>query len=836
MNRDVGADPFRRHELDRPVAARFATQVARHGMRVAVRAGGDTLTYGALDVLANRVAHAILARDLPPPHTVALLVAHGTTGPVAALGATKAGVTWVQLQPDEPEARNAFILADAAARLIVTDRRHAALARRLAARDRPAAGVIVVEETQDFAAHDPAAVPPADRPTLLKYTSGSTGRPKGACLPPRAVLHAAMVYATLAGLRPDDRVSSLGSALGPRELYCVLLNGAALCRFDVQGEGTARLAAWLEHERITWLVAVPTVFRSLCHHMPPGHRLDGVRLVRLSGEPVTQTEWQYFRSRFSSRARLYVGLGSTEAHTYRAALFDWADTPTEPVLPLDLAIEDKEVDVLDPTGRPVPPGEIGEVTVRSQFLFSGYWRRPDLTAAVLTRDPHSPRRRAFRTGDLVRRLPDGRLVHVGRCDGQVKVSGNRIEIGEVEQALRRVPGVRDAALAPRQCARGQVRLVAFCAVDGDPPGRRELRAQLREWVPEAMLPAAFVMVDELPTLPGGKVDRATLAARAAAATSSDPRPPRNPIEETLIEIWQRALGVTAIGVSDHLFLDLGGDSLAAVEIVNAVASICGRELPLAVLHTEPTVEGVARCLASDWRPPADGRLVLHAGGSEPPLFALCGAFGHALRLVLVGHALGDAQPFCALQPPHMDWTTAGCRTIEEMAAHYVREIRAFRPRGPYRLLGTSFGGVVAFEIAVQLQRAGERVELLAMVDSGVPAIVAPDGIDRVAYRDFTAGSDTTDRLVAMGVTVARQHRAALEAYVLRERFDGTLVYFKCLGSSPTPDRRPLWGRFAAGGMRVLPVPGPHGNFHREPQFSALVGGLRDELARLATGR
>jgi thioesterase domain-containing protein len=258
--------------------------------------------------------------------------------------------------------------------------------------------------------------------------------------------------------------------------------------------------------------------------------------------------------------------------------------------------------------------------------------------------------------------------------------------------------------------------------------------------------------------------------------------------------------------------------------------VFGQELPLDVFHEATTVATMAERLErGGWEP--SSRLVLHADGHRPPLFAVCGAFGHALRLLLLGRALGPSQPLHALQPPSMDWGTVGCATIEAMAAHYAAEIRRVQPDGPYRLVGTSLGGVLVFEIALQLQRAGQGVALLAMVDTQPPDCDAPHGFDPRPQGDWFAGVDASDRLIAMGIRVARAHRAALDAYVLRRRFDGRIVYFRCR-DEPVPDgrdRRGLWAHFATDGMQVVTVPGRHGGFHREPQGSAVADGLRAAL-------
>ncbi len=810
-------------------ADRFAQIVARCGDRVAVRGDGLTLTYEALDALAAQIAIASLDRSTRPLRCMGLLLEHGPLVAAAALGAAKAGCIWVQLHPDHPRDRSAFVLGDAEVDVLVSDPAQAERARALAAAALRPVSVVVVDETVPRGRRS-ASFPPAhpDDPVCIKYTSGSTGRPKGVCLPARAILHASMVYAHELALRLDDRVSALSAGIGATELYVPLLNGAALLPFDVRRGGIEALARWIAVERITCLRTIPTVLRRLGQAVEDGSRFEHVRIVRLFGEPVTRGDWEVFRALTRPSAELLVGLGSSEALAVRSGRFGWDASPASGVLPLDHEVPGKVVTVCDEGGAPVGVGEIGEIVVRSPFIFSGYWRQPSLTAAVLAVDRDDPSHRIFRTGDLVHVGAGGKLVPVGRVDGQVKIGGNRVEIAEVEDALRRVPGVRDAAVVPRTHAGGVTRLIGVCVVEDDLPPRRLLREHLRTRLPAHMVPSAFVAIERLPVLVGGKVDRQELAASLGRQGPTQVEP-RNAAEETVAEIWHRVLGAERIGMDDDLFLDLGGDSLAAVQILTAVEEIFGRALPLGVFHEASTPAAFAARLADEqWEPPADGRLVVHAGGTCPPLFAVCGAFGHALRLLLIGRALDPEQTFVGLQPPQMDWASVDCRTIEAMAAHYLSTIRAMRSQGPYRLFGTSFGGLIVFEIALALQRAGEVVELLAMVDTAFP------GDPSAARVDFTEGVDGRDRLVAMGLTVARQHRDALTGYVLRRRFDGEILYLRCADPPVPPalDPRRQWRRWATDGARFVSVPGRHGMFHREPQFGAVVRSLREALSAL----
>lgn len=828
---------FARADVEQSLSARFERQVARHGARIAVHAGHHTLTYADLAARAGAIAGALLDRAAGRPGAVALLLAHDAPVAAAILGVLKAGGFYVPLDPGHPAERNALIASDAGARLLLADRRHRDTARALAARIGRGAQVLEIEEIADGAAvHRWATVAPDDL-CLLVYTSGSTGRPKGVCQTHRNLLHAAMALTNFTGLCSEDRISLLhpvSAVAGSTTLFAALMNGAAICPFAPAEASLDQLAAWLEHERVTCLSTVPTLLRRLGTRLRRGQRFEAVRLVRLVGEASTLTEWRLFDEHFPERCRLYVGLGSTEALSIRQALYGRDREPTGPVLATGGAVPDKEVVLIAADGGEVPAGGVGEIVVRSEFLFPGYWNRPDLTGQVLSDDPAGGRRRRFRTGDLGRFAADGSLVHVGRADAQVKVAGHRVETAEVEHAIRRAAPVRDAAVIVHRPEGREGQLTAFVATGGGaPPDRQELRARLRETLPGYMVPVAIHCVDELPLLPGGKVDRRALADRAAVSRAGHAAP-RNPIEETLVEIFQRALGVQGIGVGDDLFLDLHGDSLTAVHILSEVRTLLGRDLPLRALAETASVAALARLLLDEgWRPPENSLLAMHPEGTRRPLFGVCGAFGHALRLLLVGRALEPEQPFYGLQPPGMDWGQIPCATIETMAAHYRAEIRRVQPGGPYQLLGTSFGGVVAFEIAVQLQQEGERVALLAMVDTMPPDGPSEAGAGRFVRRDWARGVDTSDPLVGMGVRVARAHQAAFDRYLPQVPFEGSIVYFRCEEPAVPDalDRRREWSRLATDGIRIVPVPGSHGQFHREPQFSVLTDHLRSGLLR-----
>jgi len=797
----LASDPYAFPSADaaQSVDGWIEAQAARTPRWLAARGARHALTYAELDRLANGIAHLVRERTAPETQCVALLLDHDALVPAAQLGVLKARRLYVALEPEHPPARNTLILEEAQARLLLTDRLHHEAARALAARS--GASVVCVEDVDDRAAPPPGPRARGGDPAFLVFTSGSTGRPKGVCQVHRTVLHSGLACAALHRVTPADRVSVITSASllsTTTSIVVALFSGATALFFDVSRRGPVELAAWV---------------------------------ARFTGEAVTRTEWDLWRERFAIDGVLECGLGSSEGYTITRWVGDRSATFDGPVLPIGRPLPGKELLIVDDAGRTVAPGTPGEIVVRSEFLFAGYWRRPDLTARVLVPDPLDPRFQRFHTGDVGRQLPDGSYQHLGRQDLQVKVRGQRVEIAEVEQAVRDL-GVADAAVAAHELAPSRARLVAFVAGGRDAlPDRRVLRARLRAALPEHMIPSAFVGLPTLPTLTGGKVDRTALAALAAdeQARGAAYAPPRTPVEETLASLVQQTLGVTGVGIDDDLFLDLGADSLAAVQVLAAAGAVFGRELPVEILGEDATVRGLAaRLLADGWEP--GDRLTLNADRERPPLFAVCGAFGHGLRLLMIGHRLEADRPFHALQPPAMDWASIGATTIEAMADYYVTEIRRSQPHGPYRLLGTSLGGVLVFEVACRLRALGEPVALVAMVDTAPPTCTLDGRVDRLVLGTWGDGEPTGDALIDAGLRVARQHRDALERYTLARRFDGALLYFRC-NEPPPPadDRRLLWAHVVAA-VRVVDVPGIHGRFHEEPQLSAVVEALRAVLA------
>lgn len=593
---------FETDEIEQSIVARFVRQVERHGDRLAVKSAGRPLTYAELDRAANRVAHAILNRHGMGLEIIALLFHKGIPLVIGLLGALKAGKIYTLLDPAHPPARLSYILEDSGAGLVVTGREHRGLAGTLA---RPERWLDIDDMDAGSAAEPPPLATRPDDLAHILYTSGSTGLPKGVMESHRNVLHYIMTETNDLRLCAADRLTFLASQ--GRDVFRALLNGAALYPVDVRQAGFAGLARLLIQEEITIYNSVASAFRQFVATLTD-EQFPHLRLIKLMGEPVCPSDVELYRRHFSARCILINWYGPNETGRLSHYLVDRDTRITGSTVPVGYPAEDKVIRVLTDAGVEAAAGEIGEITVESRYLSTGYWCRPDLTAASFLPGPSGGDARLYRPGDLGVWSADGCLTLVGRRDQQVKVRGFRVELVEIETALLGIAGVAEAAVVARQDIPGETRLVAYVVPSGSPtPTTGGLRAALAARLPDYMVPAAFVMLDRLPLVGIGKVDRGALpAADHARPVLAQPYvAPRTPVEIALCRIWADALHLERVGIHDH-FLDLGGHSLLAVQIISQVRALLHAEVAPGVLLAAPTVAEMAL------------RVVQHLAGAVDP--------------------------------------------------------------------------------------------------------------------------------------------------------------------------------------------------------------------------
>jgi aspartate racemase len=712
------------HDLLEEQVKRTPEAVALAGPSLTQASTQVSWTYAELNQRANDLAAYLQALGVGPEVLVAVCMERTVEMVVGLLAVLKAGGAYVPLDPAYPPERLAFILEDTQLPVVLTQQSLAAFLpshqARIVCLDDPNLQV----EIQKLAGDDfRFSRNPQDlsRLAYVLYTSGSTGKPKGVEICHRPVVNFLNSMREVPGMEAQDTllsVTTLSFDIFGLELWLPLTTGAKVV---IAPEAVARdgreLAALMRRSGATVMQATPFTWRLL---LESGWEGSPHLKILCGGEAWVAQLAEQLLPKCASLWNMY---GPTETTIWSAV---YAVEKGKPIL-IGRPIANTQFYVVDGHMQPVPVGVPGELLIGGEGLARGYLNRPQLTAEKFIADPFSidPESRLYRTGDLVRYRADGTLEFLGRMDQQVKMRGFRIELEEIEAVLRKHSGVSDAAVVVREDG-GNQRLVAYFVPSAESNGRpAQLRDFLKAKLPEYMVPTTYVMLERLPLTPNGKVDRKALplSGQITIETQSVSGMPRDMLEQLLTQLWKRILGVRHVGLGDDFF-DLGGHSLAAVHLFAEIERLTGKNLPLATLFQASTVGELAEILRKDgWSPPWSSLVPINPGGSQLPLFLVHGAEGNVLLYRQLARYLGPDQPVYGFQSQGLNGDGSFHTSIEEMASHYVRELVALQPSGPYRLGGYCLGGTIAFEMAQQLQAQGERVSLVAMLDTYNPNTV-----------------------------------------------------------------------------------------------------------------
>ncbi|WP_368650862.1 non-ribosomal peptide synthetase DhbF [Bacillus inaquosorum] len=724
----------------------FEKQAALSPDAIAVVYEDQSLSYAELNERANRLARMLISEGVGPEQFVALALPRSLEMAVGLLAVLKAGAAYLPLDPDYPADRIAFMLEDAQPAFIMTN-------TKAAEHIPPAENVpkIVLddpklsEKLNTYPAENPNN---ADRIQPLSplntayviYTSGSTGVPKGVMIPHQNVTRLFAATDHWFHFSSDDiwtMFHSYAFDFSVWEIWGPLLHGGRLVivphHVSRSPEAFLRL---LVKEGVTVLNQTPSAFYQFMQaerEQPDLGQALSLRCVIFGGEALELSRLEDWYNRHpENRPQLINMYGITETTVHVSYIeLDRSIAALRANSLIGCGIPDLGVYVLDERLQPVPPGVAGELYVSGAGLARGYLGRAGLTAERFIADPFGPPgTRMYRTGDVARLRADGSLDYVGRADHQVKIRGFRIELGEIEAALVQHSQLEDAAVIVREDQPGDKRLAAYVIPSSEETlDTAELRKYAAERLPDYMVPSAFVMMKELPLTPNGKLDRKALPAPDFAAAVTG-RGPRTPQEEILCDLFMEVLHLPRVGIDDRFF-DLGGHSLLAVQLMSRIREALGVELSIGNLFEAPTVAGLAERLEMGSSQSAlDVLLPLRTSGDKLPLFCVHPAGGLSWCYAGLMTNLGTDYPIYGLQARGIGQRDELPKTLDDMAADYIEQIRTIQPKGPYHLLGWSLGGNVVQAMATQLQHQGEEVSLLVMLDAYpnhfLPIKEAPD--------------------------------------------------------------------------------------------------------------
>jgi amino acid adenylation domain-containing protein len=853
------------YDLDTCIHELIERRVDGHTQDVAVVFGQEQLSYTELNGRANQLA-AYLRRRVAAGSLVGIYLDRGPEMVIAVLAVLKAGAAYVPLAPEHPAARLEYMIEDAGLRLIITQPH---LSERLPE------GVLVVSleaEAEAIAAESTANVRGntcAQSLAYVIYTSGSTGQPKGVEISHGAVVNLLTAMQKSPGLNTSDRilgVTTLSFDIAAVELYLPLTVGGSV---ELVSRTEASDAHYLKKKlasgRITMMQATPATWRMLVEAGWEGK--EKIKIV-CGGEALPRELANELQRRASSVWNMY---GPTETTIY--STIEELRATEGPVL-LGEAIANTQLYVLDEAQQLVPIGVAGELYIGGEGLARGYHGRVELTAERFVPNPYGREAgaRLYRTGDRVRRQADGRLEFLGRLDHQVKVRGFRIETGEIKQTLLQHESIVESVVtAVPDESSGSQRLIAYLvAKDQTSLDIGAIRTFLKSKLPDYMIPSVFVTLPRLPLTPNGKVDLKALPppGDARPALQSGVEKPQDSIEAQLVTIFQKVLGVAPVGVTDNFF-ELGGHSLLAVRLFAQIENRFGKVLPLATLFQAPTIRDLAAVLRHEGCREWSSLVAIRATGSKPPLFCIHAAGANVLIYRPLAHHLDAEQPVYALQALGLEGITRPLTRVEDMATHYLKEIRTVQPKGPYYLAGGSFGGLVAFEMSYQLQAEGEQVAMLALLDTYSPlrsvtqrvrghwahllergpATYTADAlgaIGRRLRRRFSAGTTNAEVTVDAStilpgkiefqdplVRAVEANIEAENAYAPRNKiYRGRIVLFYAedLGGTPAyEDNRLRWAKMATEGIEVHRIPGTHITMREEPNVALLARIMTDCL-------
>ncbi|MFI5218625.1 MAG: amino acid adenylation domain-containing protein [Bacteroidia bacterium] len=696
----------------------FEERVKEYPGKIALRYNGQEISYIELNSRANMLAHYLRKNKISNDVLVGICIERSVELIVAMLAVLKAGGAYVPLDPSYPADRITFILDDSNAPVLITT---SGIQQQIKG---DKSKVILIDKDRDEiekeSRENPAHINKPSDLAYIIYTSGSTGKPKGVSIEHKSDIALFEWGKTIYSLKDLDGVLASTSVcfdLSIFEIFFTITSGGRI----VLVKNALELPELSREANVKLINTVPSAITELLkikNGIP-----TSVKIINLAGEPLPAALVNkiYDNTKAEKVFDLY---GPSEDTTYSTFTLRKKNGPYT----VGKAINNSQLYLLDKFMQPVPIGVAGEIYIGGEGLARGYLNRPELTAEKFVPNPFSIEEgsRLYKTGDLGKFIPDGNIEFLGRIDNQVKLRGYRIELGEVESVLHSHPKITEHIVMVKEDSRGDKKLVAWLVADSKHENLvSEIRSFLKDKLPEFMIPSVFVLMDKMPMTPNGKIDRKALPdweikVKSENESDSEILLQQSSTEESLVDIWKEILNISHVGIKDNFF-ELGGHSLIGVRMFIEIENRLGVKLNLQSLFKAPTIEELAKIIDKEestieWKP----LVALQPNGTRTPLFCIHMHNGNIYRWKVLEKYLPHDQPVYAIQPRGLDEKQKPHRNIEEMAKYYIDIIREVQPHGPYNLAGLCFGGMVVFEMALQLQAQGEKVALAAMVNNYAP--------------------------------------------------------------------------------------------------------------------
>ena len=721
-------DNSSRRASDPGILEIFLRSVSLYPENVAVKSHARSLTYAEIDRTSGLIGDFLFRMLDDTPLPIALLLDDGALIISGLLGVLRSGHFYSILSSKNPPARNREILKDLHTPLLISSPSLLESAREVAPQG---CRVVSFDETQQAGESSFYRQVAEDSYAAVYYTSGSTGEPKGVLRSHRLLIKRGLLEVENQHIQPDNRFLlcySLGSTATLSTVFGALFGGASLQIYEADKAGTASMKDIIWREKITHLRIPVELLRYFLDSLPGDSFFPAVRFIISAGDVLYFKDLERLRPHIPADSWFITQLSMTEFGLLATNRIRFDQSFPDGVVPVGLPSRGKEIIILGENENQLEIGETGEVCLRTDVKFSGYWNRPDLTSAKIISDPADPSHVIYRTGDLGRIRPDGQLELAGRMDHGVKIRGFSVDTFAVESVLMSVDGVRRGVVTAPINPAGEKRLAAYVMpAAGVKLTAQSLRQALSVKLPDYMLPSHYVILSELPLTPTGKVDRKALPAprwnqpeRAVPYVA-----PRDEFEQKLVKAWRAVLRVDAIGIEDDFF-ELGGDSLMAASLMVSIEDVFSRRLPVSMMLKSSTIRQQAELLRSNVSNVYEPLLIsIRTAGSKQPLICLGGKGGTPIRFNRLLEHIGQDQPVYYFRSRGLDQDERTEDFVEDIAVDFIDELKRVQPHGPYYFLGESSGGIVAYEVLSNCSCRVRRLHFLACWIRICPGIAAP---------------------------------------------------------------------------------------------------------------